>query len=834
MYKKRFVSFCALLLALALVFSNVPVLAENNAFVKITDAGRINLRSGPAANYRRLASIEPGTPLEVLSVTGKWAHVLVANPDGGGKLEGYMYTDYIEYTTYDPHPSYPTEVVYDWQSVGNQNNYPPITENTAMYVNTGNPGRLHLREYASQNARSLGLFPNGTKVTVLNRSSGWAFVYVNQMYGYMMLTYLSTSPNTPVQPVNPPASGVKKYVNTGNSGRLHLREYASQNARSLGLFSNGTVVTATDLGNGWSYVSVSGMTGYMMSKFLSNTPPYIPDPYNPGKYSIMYVYSPNGSNVDLYASMSVYAQSLGKYANGTAVRVYKYDGSWALVIVDGKTGYMQTTRLSYSPYTPPHPVNPIGVATVVHPNGSFVYLRSTRSTASMDNILAKVPSGTRVNVYEQDEWYSLIEYNGMYGYMVSHFLQYGSKPVPSPTPAGRTVVRMIVGGTALRSTREEGNANNVIMQLTHGTMVEILLTYPDEWRYVDYNGIRGYIHGPVVATVPTSAPTSPVGPVGPVLFTAVVRHPNGSFVYLRSSRSTGSLDNVLAKVPSGSVVKVYQYDEWYSLVEYNGMKGYMVSSYLNRNVGGSAPSEETSVEKILYRAAAEQNVKMYSDANSNSQVLNSLQKGTVVDVYEERNNWLKVVYKGQQGFVQRSCFKKVSLAQSTSPAPQSIPSIPLMPAQPNATDAPQSIPAIPLMPAQPSTAAAPQSIPAIPLMPAQPNKTDAPQSIPAIPLMPAQPNKTDAPQSIPATSLTPAQPQNPSVGEEASYEKRRVEGNEDGPFAYLRSSKDATTQKNIIGKISNGTIVEVMIMSKTWTKVRVSGKVGYMLSKYLK
>ncbi len=96
MNKKRLVSFCALLLALVLVFQAVPAFAENNAYVKKTDAGRINLRSGPATQHRVLASVEPGTPLEVLDVTGKWAHIIVANPNGLGKVEGYMYTDYIE------------------------------------------------------------------------------------------------------------------------------------------------------------------------------------------------------------------------------------------------------------------------------------------------------------------------------------------------------------------------------------------------------------------------------------------------------------------------------------------------------------------------------------------------------------------------------------------------------------------------------------------------------------------------------------------------------------------------------------------------------------------
>ena len=90
MNKKGLLSLCAIVLALALAMPAVPVLAENNAYVRNTDAGKINLRSGPGSAYRVLAAIEPGTPLEVVGVEGKWAHIYVANPNGYGKLDGYM------------------------------------------------------------------------------------------------------------------------------------------------------------------------------------------------------------------------------------------------------------------------------------------------------------------------------------------------------------------------------------------------------------------------------------------------------------------------------------------------------------------------------------------------------------------------------------------------------------------------------------------------------------------------------------------------------------------------------------------------------------------------
>ncbi len=601
MNKKGLLSLCAILLVLVLAMPAVPVLAENNAYVKNTDAGKINLRSGPSSSYRVLTAIEPGTPLEVLDVVGKWAHVYVADPQGYGKLEGYMYTDYIEDMSGLIVHSYPMKTDYTATNSTAASPYyafPSVTEHTTMYVYTGNSGRLHLREYAGQGARSLGLYPTGTEVLVLNRSGNWAYVYVNGVYGYMMLSYLSFQQYQPIQPIHPiqpiiPIPGaVIKYIYTGNSGRLHLREYASQNARSLGLFPNGTQVYASDLGNGWSYVTVNGYAGYMMTRYLS-TSPYSPQPYVPGQYILMYVYSPTGAKVVLRADMKQSAASLGSYASGTPAYVLANYGSWSYVQIAGNLGYMLSSCLSDTPYSPIIPGPAIGTATVQHPNGSFVYLRSSRSTDSLDNVLAKVPSGAAVTVYQSDEWYSLVEYNGITGYMVSHYLYYGTQPVPAPTtpPSGRTVIKMIVGGATLRSSRDEGGANNIIMELPHGTMVEILLTYPDNWRYIDYQGVKGYIHGQNVATVTGGtdpAPLMPTVPESPVIAKGVIWHPNGSYVNLRYSRSTEDNSNVLAQMPYGSKVEVMEQSGNWTKLRYNGIVGYAVSDYVYVE-GQSAP-----------------------------------------------------------------------------------------------------------------------------------------------------------------------------------------------------------------------------------------------------
>ncbi len=422
MKKSLIVSLCALLTAAVLLFAAIPASADgwsNNLYmyVQTGNTGRLHLRALPTSNSQSLGLFSNGTAVLVENISGGWALVQVNGQ------RGYMYLNCL--TAVPPvNPIIPIVT-------------PTPTEHTVLYIRTGNTGRLHLREYASQNARSLGLYANGTAVLVTSRSGEWAYVNVAGASGYMMLKFLAAAgPVIPtVQPTVNPGTGILMVVRTGNSGKLHLREYASQNARSLGLFPNGTLLYAWDLGNGWSQVSVNGLSGYMMNQFLAVsssdiTPaPVTPVPVPTGS-TLMYISTGNTGKLHLRENMSVDSGSLGLYPNGTQVYVIINYGAWAYVNVAGKTGFMMTRYLA--PAQPgiatPTPVPgttpaPVTSAVVKHPNNSFVYLRATRSSESTTNVICQVPSGSEVTVVEWGEWWTKIRYDGMEGYMVTHYLK---------------------------------------------------------------------------------------------------------------------------------------------------------------------------------------------------------------------------------------------------------------------------------------------------------------------------------------------------------------------------------------------------------------------------
>ncbi len=317
----------------------------------------------------------------------------------------------------------------------------PHGSGRTMVINTRNNGRLNLRALPTTASASLGLFANGTYVTVYSMSNGWALVSVNGLTGYMATAYLANpgAPSyhpTPVTPSYPSLHGAIQYmVRTGNSGRLHLRQYASTGAPSLGLYANGTTLLGVDQHNGWVFVSVGGRLGYMMRKFLTTnlTPPPVtpvPGPVAPSLNGAvhMVVRTGNTGKLHLREGPGKSFRSLGLYPNGTSVLAKDLGNGWCYVQVNGRLGYMQKKFLSKSgSYVPPAPSpsgsTAPGTAWTYQKNGSYVNLRSSKASMNNSNVIARIPSGTLVTVLSWGKTYTKVQYNGMTGYIITSYLK---------------------------------------------------------------------------------------------------------------------------------------------------------------------------------------------------------------------------------------------------------------------------------------------------------------------------------------------------------------------------------------------------------------------------
>ena len=146
----------------------------------------------------------------------------------------------------------------------------PIAKYTAI-VDCPPQERLNLRTKPETGSTSLGKYYNGAKVIINgDPSEQWVSVSIGSLRGYMKSEFLAISGMPKADSV---ISGMPILCVTTPAGKLNLREYPDTSAKSLGAYSDGTLITLCGLTDTWAHVLVDGKIGFMLRKYLSD-PPY--------------------------------------------------------------------------------------------------------------------------------------------------------------------------------------------------------------------------------------------------------------------------------------------------------------------------------------------------------------------------------------------------------------------------------------------------------------------------------------------------------------------------------------------------------------------------------
>lgn len=215
--------------------------------------GSVNLRSGPGKDYGVIKSFKHGSYAMILQEGNGWWKIAI---DG---YVGYMDSTYLQDgIVRNPTPSGSTSSGSTSSGSTSSGNSSSSNDGYAL-VNTG---KLYLRQAASKSSKSLGLFPRGTYVTVLEQGATWCKVKVNGTTGYMMTEYLK------FYGLNATATA---YVNHPNGTYVNMRNAPSQQTGSVLLrVPHGAKVTVLVPGATWSQIKYNGKTGYMMTRFLDD------------------------------------------------------------------------------------------------------------------------------------------------------------------------------------------------------------------------------------------------------------------------------------------------------------------------------------------------------------------------------------------------------------------------------------------------------------------------------------------------------------------------------------------------------------------------------------
>lgn len=355
-------------------------------------------------------------------------------------------------------------------------------------VNTPTGGWLNLRETTSTDARILTTIPQNAQVFVHNRGTNWSEISYGGYRGYALSSHLAFSG----QPVLPPSGTGQSAQVTTPSGWLNMREIADLNARVLSQIPQYAWITVYSRGSTWSYATYNGVSGYVMTDFLTfGTKPVTPTPptppYTPG--TTARVTTARGS-LNLRLTASTYAKVLLQIPQYATVAVHSRGTTWSLVTYAGVTGYVMNEFLTFAgesaPIIPPPPSGTPTTARVTTVSGSL-NLRESGSLSARR--LTTIPQYAYIQVYSRGSTWSYVYYNGVTGYVMSQYLTFGATP-----PSGGT-------GVTARVTTASGSLNlreasyygaRILARIPQYAYVKVTSRGAD-WCAVTYDGVSGYV-----------------------------------------------------------------------------------------------------------------------------------------------------------------------------------------------------------------------------------------------------------------------------------------------------------------------------------------------------
>ncbi|MDR2506344.1 MAG: SH3 domain-containing protein [Oscillospiraceae bacterium] len=215
-----------------------------------------------------------------------------------------------------------------------------------MYVAPPSGYNLNLRAAPSYDATIIASYKAGTEVVVMQDLGEFKKVSVGFVVGYMASEYLSQGKSSSGSSGGTSGGAIgTAYVNNPKAGqRLNLRAKPSTQAEVLGSFLSGTSVVVYENLGGWLSVSINGIRGYVMAKYISfgaagsaqtNT-----------SAGTLTVYNPNGGNFVNQRSGAGYDyRILQRVATGTRVTKQAAQGEWIKITVNGVTGWMNALFL---------------------------------------------------------------------------------------------------------------------------------------------------------------------------------------------------------------------------------------------------------------------------------------------------------------------------------------------------------------------------------------------------------------------------------------------------------------------------------------------------------
>ena len=143
-------------------------------------------------------------------------------------------------------------------------------------------------------------------------------------------------------------------------------------------------------------------------------------------------------------------------------------------------------------------------------------------------------------------------------------------------------------------------------------------------------------------------------PSEPVVMTYATVRTAAEDVRMNLRQGPGTDTQVLAELAYGTKLPVRERGEAWTLVEYEGVEGYLMNDFLvyTEEVVEEAPAQsQAQAFKALVKTAAQSGAPAYDGVEDDANVLGHLRNGIEVEVLDSMEGWNLIRYKDQTGYM---------------------------------------------------------------------------------------------------------------------------------------------------------------------------------------
>ena len=476
------------------------------------------------------------------------------------------------------------------------NDKPDVKLDNNVGISTAN---VNVRTSPNANiaTNKLGKLLKGTKVEVVGKSGDFYKIKYKGQYAYASKYYISVTKGLKLDKI----SEIKL------KSDIVVRELASTSSKQISTLSRGTVVSIVEkLTNNWYKIELNDGYGYAIIEDKSDDKPNDkPDVKLDNNVGI----STANVNVRTSPNANIATNKLGKLLKGTKVEVVGKSGDFYKIKYKGQYAYASKYYISVTKGLKLDKISEIKLK-------SDIVVRELASTSSKQ--ISTLSRGTVVSIVEKltNNWYK-IELNDGYGYAIIEDKS-DEKPETKISVIGVTTTSLNV-----RTEPDTNISTNIIGVLSQDTKIEIVEEVNDFYK-IKYKGQYAYVAKSYVS-VKQNMKLDKVADLK--LTTDVV---------VRELASDTS-DSIFTLKQGTKVTVVENFlNGWYKIYVNN------IYGYINT---------KDNVSSSIGIATGDVNIR--TEANTNSNIVGVLLKGSKIEIAGQSGNFYKVKYKGLYRYISK-------------------------------------------------------------------------------------------------------------------------------------------------------------------------------------